>query len=258
MKTIWQWHHPNALDSLKNELVYKNTWKESGGYIEKGPFPPPAPTVQIQELRRDDNNGEVILRLTPVHCDTIYYDIGDKVTINSLPVGNYQSFATRELIVSFLGVDSKNQDEDIGEPVIWKNRITIQSRQYQSGEDKMVELRAIPSGTIHYSTDGSNPMTNGALYAAPFPVPPGTICVLAVAEKDGILSNQHRLDINWDDKPIEIDPNQPILWKRLHYFKTTQESYEFIHRLKVFGFSARSTDYYYLHIRSMVRASLWK
>ena len=235
MKTIWQWHHPNALDSLKKDLVYKNIWKESGGYVEKGPFPPPAPTVQIQELRRDDNSGEVILRLTPVHCDTIYYDIGDKVTINSLPVENYQSFTTRELIVSFLGVDSKNQDEDIGEPVIWKNRITIQSRQYQSGEDKMVEIRAIPTGSIYYSTDGSNPMPNGARYAAPFPVPPGTVCVLAVAEKDGILSDQHRLDINWDDKPVTIDPSRPVIWKRLHYFKTTQESYEFINRLKKFS-----------------------
>jgi len=234
IKTEWQWHRPDALDYLKDTLVHQDIWRENGGYVEKGPFPPPAPTIQIQELRRDDKTGEVTLRLTPVHCDTIYYEIGAKATIKSLPVENYQLFTTRELMVSFLGVDSKNQNNP-GTPIIWKNRITIQSRQYQSGEDKMVELQAIPTGTIHYSTDGSNPMANGATYAAPFPVPPGTVCVLAVAEKDGIMSDQHRLDIIWDGKPVTIDPDRPVLWKRIHHLKTTQESYEFINRLKKFS-----------------------
>ena len=34
----WQWHIPSALETLKNNMVSKDIWRENGGYIEKGPF----------------------------------------------------------------------------------------------------------------------------------------------------------------------------------------------------------------------------
>ncbi len=53
----WQWHHPEALDKIKGECLHQDLWRESGGYIEKGPFPESATEVKLQELSRDDDTG---------------------------------------------------------------------------------------------------------------------------------------------------------------------------------------------------------
>lgn len=232
MNTTWQWHRPDALDYLKDKLVRRDQWREQGSYVEKGPFPPPRTSVQVQELSRDSDTGEVTLKLTPVHGDTIHYEIGSDATTGSMKVESPKGFRTRELALSFLCVDSTGQHET-GEPVSWKNRITIKSRTFRSGEDRMVELRAAPPAPIRYTTDGSDPKLGGGVYDAPFAVPKGTVCVLAVAEKDRITSDLHRLDIDWgSDGEFRIDPGSPVTWVREHSPRTTKESYEFLSRLK--------------------------
>ena len=74
----------------------------------------------------------------------------------------------------------------------------------------MVELRAAPEAPIRYTTDGSDPKTLGGTYTAPFAVPPGTICVLAIAEKAGVQSEIHRRDITWNKKEeLKLDLISP-------------------------------------------------
>ncbi len=105
----------------------------------------------------------------------------------------------------------------------------------------MVELRAAPDAPIRYTTDGSDPRLSGGSYNGSFVVPPGTLLVLAVAEKNGIVSEQHRLEIRWgtggpgpgpgpDDEGI--DPGQPAIWRREHTTQTTQDTYGLLGRLK--------------------------
>jgi hypothetical protein len=238
--TTWQWHRPDALDLLKEDLIYKDQWREQGGYVEKGPFPPPVTSVQIQERHRDENTGELTLTLTPVYGDQLFYEINAPATSGSLPVSNAKAFKTTELLVSFLCVDSSGKHQT-GDAVMWKNRITIKSRTYHgAGGERMVELRAIPDAPIRYTTDGSDPRLSGGSYNGPFAVPAGTLLVLAVAEKDGIVSEQHRLEIRWgtsgpgpgpgpDD---EIDLNRPAIWRREHVTQTTKDSYELLGRLE--------------------------
>ena len=233
----WQWHRTDALDSLKSEMIFKDQWREQGGYVEKGPFPPPVTSVQIQQMSRDDNTGEATLKLTPVHGDTLYYDINGPATSGSMQVSNPRSFKTRELIVSFLCADSSGKHQQ-GNPATWKNQITIKSRSFQgtSGE-KMVELKSAPPAPIRYTTDGSDPKLSGGAYNEPFAVPPGTLLVLAVAEKNGLVSETHRLEIRQrgtggDPAPEEVDPNIPAIWLREHLPGTTQETYELINLLK--------------------------
>jgi hypothetical protein len=133
---------------------------------------------------------------------------------------------------SFLCVDSKGK-HDTGAAVAWKNRITIKSRTYQDGSTKMVELRAAPDAPLRYTTTGSDPKTSGGLYSGPFAVPAGTICVLAIAEKAGVLSEIHRRDITWDTREeLKFDLNNPVVWRREHRPKTTKESYELLGLLK--------------------------
>lgn len=233
----WQWHRPDALDALKDEMVRKDRWREDGGYVEKGPFPPPDATVQIQEIRRNDETGEVSLKLTPVHGDTVHYELGQDATTASATVDDLKNFRTRELVVSFLCIDSAGQSAS-APPVTWKNRITLKSRTFQQGDERMAELQAAPAATIRYTTDGSDPRKNGGVYEAPFRVPKGTVCVLAAAEKDGIESEVHRLDINWDEAAgVVVDANKPAVWKRYHAPATTKESYELLDLVQRFSAS---------------------
>ena len=55
----------------------------------------------------------------------------------------------------------------------------------------MAELRSAPEAPIRYTTDGSDPKSNGGIYNEPFVIPQQTQVILAVAEKSGILSEIH-------------------------------------------------------------------
>ena len=73
-----------------------------------------------------------------------------------------------------------------------------------------------------------------------FAIPEGTQVVLAIAEKKGIISDTHRLDVPADDKPFEIDPDKPVKWRREHLPSSTKESYDFLkllikHKAEAFG-----------------------
>ncbi|MBI5442127.1 MAG: DUF499 domain-containing protein, partial [Deltaproteobacteria bacterium] len=232
INTSWQWHRPDALDLLKEDLCHKDQWREEGGYVEKGPFPLPTTDVRIQELDRNSDTGEVTLKLTPVHGDAIHYEVGAPATTGSLKVADAKCFRTKELEVSFLCADSGGGHE-AGDAVSWRNRITVKSRAYQNGQDKMVELRAAPPVPLRYTTDGSDPKLHGGAYDGPLVIPYGTVCVLALAEKNGLSSDVHRLDIDWSSaSEFKVDPEKPALWRREHSPKTTKETYDFLARLR--------------------------
>lgn len=245
----WQWHLPAALDSLKSRMVLEDAWRENGGLIDKGPFPPPVTSVRPQELKRDDTTGETMLRLVPVHADRVHYEIGAPATTGSAQVPDLQKFTTCELRLSFLAVDSTGQHQT-GPPAPWQNRITLRSRFFQQGSQRMCELLAAPPVPIFYSTDGSTPGPSGGLYADPFPVPDGTVCVLAVGEKDGIRSELLRADVPQGDQPVPVDPAKPCRWTRPHSLATTKESYEFLAKVEKIGAKV-------LGPRVMVGSSPW-
>ncbi len=235
----WQWHRPDALDKLKADCLHREVWREDGGYVEKGPFPQPATQVKLQEMERDDNTGRVKLRVTPANGDTIFVEVGAPATAASHKLSG-RDYETEELIVSFLAVDSTGTHET-GDPVTWKNRITLKGRVYGSAGDKMVELRAAPRAGIRYSTDGSDPKVAGGTYDDPFGVPRGTRLVLAVAEDKGIVSDTHQIPIDWGPgpggDPRPIDPDQPATWRPLSHpekvfrFTTTHNAYGFLERM---------------------------
>ena len=228
----WQWHRPDALARLKADCVHKDLWREEGSYVNKGPFPKPATTVRIQELSRDDGTGVAKLRLTPVNADKLYADYGGPATPASMQVEG-RDFETAELRVSFLAVDSSGEHET-GDPVEWTNRITLQSREYMSGDERMVEICAAPPVPIRYSTDGSDPKVAGGAYGEPFAVPPGARLILAVAEKDGIASEVHQREIAEKPAVKPIDRTNPAAWSPGHVFEfsTTRTAYGFVTRLK--------------------------
>lgn len=230
----WQWHIPSSLDSLKAKMILEDAWREDGGLVDKGPFAPPVTSVRPQELKRDDSTGETMLRLLPVHADRVHYEIGGPATTGSALVPDLQKFTTTDLRLSFLAVDSTGQHQT-GPATPWQNRISLKSRFFQQGSQRMCELVAAPPVPIFYTTDGSTPGTASGVYADSFPVPEGTICVLAIAEKDGIRSEMLRADVPRDNQPVAIDPSKPANWRRSHSFDTTKESYEFLAKLEKSG-----------------------
>ena len=235
---VWQWHRPDALERMKAQMLHTDAWREEGSYVNKGPFPKPATAVAVRELSRDDDTGVAKLRLSPVNGDTLYAEVGAAATPASMKLQG-RDFETNDLRVSFLAVDSTSEHET-GEALTWTNRITLKSREYLDGEQRMVELRAAPDAPIRYTTDGSDPLVAGGAYDVPFAVPPEARLVLAVAEKDGIASAQHRLEIA--EKPAEkpIARDQPAVWRRGQGFdfNTTRTAYGFINRLKKHAASA--------------------
>lgn len=231
----WQWHRPDALDSLKDECIHRDVWREQGSYVEKGPFPQPATQLQIQERSRDEDTGEVELKLVPVHGDTVYAEIGGPATTASQKVDG-GIYRTAEMEVSFLAVDSSKKHEP-GPPVTWRNRVTMKYRLFSGGNrKKMCELRAAPPGSnIRYTTDGSDPKIAGGAYDSPFEVPKGTQVVLAYAEQDGVESDSLKIAIDWEkDEEVRVDPTKPVTWKRKHSPGLTNETYAFLQRIQDF------------------------
>ncbi len=229
--SAWQWHMPDALDHLKTDTIFKDVWREEGGYVDKGPFPQPETSVTVQDLQGNDETGEAMLRVTPVHGDAVYWDVGGEATTASARLEG-KEFSTRELRVSFLGVDSTAVHET-GDPVIWENRITLKYRTFQKGEDKYMELRAAPPAAIHYTTDGTNPKLAGAVYEDPFIIPRAAPLVLAYAERDGIQSEVLTVSIDWEqDEAVKIDPVLPAILKRKQSTSSTQETYTWLEQLE--------------------------
>lgn len=235
--TGWQWHRADALEALKADCIYKGNWREQDGFVDKGPFPQPKTNVTVVQQTRDDDTGKVALRITAVHGDTIYWEVGGTASTSSAKLdGN--TLETDELKVSVLAVDSTGTHET-GSPVAWENRITLKNRVYQSGDDKMCELRAAPSAPIRYTTDGSDPKVAGATYDGAFVIPKGSPMILAHAERDGIASTIERINISWDtEEEIEVEPTIPATWRRKHSTSSTQESYELLGRLKKYDAKA--------------------
>ncbi|MBW2095694.1 MAG: DUF499 domain-containing protein [Deltaproteobacteria bacterium] len=234
--TTWQFHRPDALDTLRKTAISQDIWRDEGGYINKGPFPPPRTEVKVQRISRNDDNGEATLKITPIHGDTVYYETGNaEPTQSSLRVEAFNGFKTRELKLKFLCVDSEGKHQQ-GAPVIWENSINLKYGVYQQDNDWMVELKACPRGDIFYTTNGSDPKTMGVPYEGPFPVPRDCFFVLAIARKDGIISPQEKIDLEqYRRRIVKLDPAKPAKWKRPHHNLTTRAAFEFMARLKKYS-----------------------
>jgi len=241
----WQWHRRDALDALKEDFVHKEVWREdAGGYVDRAPPPPKSTSVQVQERARDEDTGEVEFKLTPIHGDTVYAEVGGEATTASMKVEN-GLFRTTETQVSFLAVDSKGVNPT-GTTQTWKNRVTLKHRLYSGANgSRMLELQAAPNkhnGTeIRYTTDGSSPLLAGGIYDGPITLKKGSSIVLAYALCDGLESPVEQINIDWtktEDSAKPIDPEKPAVWRRAHTYHITQESYDFIERLKNYDATA--------------------
>ena len=240
MNPRWQWHRRDALDEIKNDLVFRDVWRQDkAGYVDRTPPPPKTTSTQIQERSRDEKTGEVDLKIIPVNGDTIYAEIGGDATEASQKVEN-GVYKTSAMEVSFLAVDSTKTHAS-GKPLSWHNKLTLMYRVFSGQRGaKMVEIQAAPNADknteIKYTTDGSDPKLSGGIYADPVEVHRGTQVILAIGRRDGIISEQLNVPITWGkpDGDKSIDPDKPLIWKHHFDYHIVMESYDFIEKLKTY------------------------
>lgn len=207
--TSWSWHHPNALEDLKRNMLSTGKWIETGGYIDKEP-PAPETTLQVREIFEDENTGEVTLKLQPIHGDIIYYDIGQDATPSSMKVENIESFKTKELKLSFLCEDSKGEN-DLGDPVEWIKDVKVKYQIYDKDSKQFMKLMATSDDVeIYYTTDGSNPLESGGIFVEDFPIPKGTKFVQAIAVNKELGINSDLLVVEITENEFSVDRSKPL------------------------------------------------
>jgi hypothetical protein len=234
--TAWPWHNPRALEDLRDDMLRKGIWIETGGYLDKEP-PVPETSVFVREIGEDKNTGEVTLKIQPQNGDTIHYEINGDATEASMVVEDIHNFKTKELKLSFLCVDSTGKNTT-GPVEYWTRKINLQHKIYDKDGKSNVELKATsPNVTIRYTTDGSNPKESGGVYEESFIIPEGTkfIQAIAVNESLGVYSDVMQIEVK--EKKFEIDKEKPVHLIEPIVSNNTTETFNVVEKLSKYDLS---------------------
>lgn len=240
--TVWQWHHPKALETIKEECIKKDLWREHGGFIEKGPFEKDPTSVKVQKIRSNDETGEVTLKIIPVYGDKVYYEIGGIATTASLEVEDYNNFKTKEVELSFICADSTDE-HPMGEAITWKDDIKIRHKFRETSNGKMLKLESHPNVTIKYTTDGSNPKENGGIYYDEVTIPEDTTFIQTIAEYNGEYFDLQTIKVDKKKKSgINVDSAKPLKLYRGFKCNDTNTTYLDIKLLKKFNATIKDIE----------------
>ena len=234
--TAWPWHNPRALEDLRDDMLRKGIWIETGGYLDKEP-PAPETSVFVREIGEDKNTGEVTLKIQPHNGDRVHYEINGDATEASMVVEDIHNFKTKELKLSFLCVDSTGKNTT-GPVEYWTRKINLQHKIYDKDGKSNVELKATsPNVTIRYTTDGSNPKESGGVYEESFIIPEGTkfIQAIAVNESLGVYSDVMQIEVK--EKKFEIDKEKPVHLIEPIVSNNTTETFNVVEKLSKYDLS---------------------
>jgi len=244
----WVWMSPKGLDHLRKEAVERKEWREHpGGYVEKPPFAPDRTGVIKNTVQRDPDTGECRIEVSAKNGDRVHWATSAAVSAQS-PLVEGGFLRTRAARVWFLATDSTGKHET-GDPAEWRNEIEVRIAVKESSGARTVTLEAIPGGAIRYTTDHSDPVSNGLPYTGPFEVGEDATQVQAVAELDGVRCARplnHRIPARGAKAPT-VDPNLPARWRRQIRRDGTDAVYAMVKAAKeskalVHGVTATTTD----------------
>lgn len=239
VNTNWPLHRTSALDDLKAECLRRGLWREEGNHVRRGPFPPPAPSVEVRELSVDDDgDGRTYLKVEPLHAPAVVFETGDaEPTPASSPVPTPARFEATALRYRFLAHDPADLTR-VSPVKEWSARIRLKYQLHNRGDHYEVELRALPRAAgidIRCTTDGSAPTHVGAAtYDGSLRVPAGSrvVCAIAVAGAYGINSEVLRIPIPQPggDGP-RLDATRPARWTQRAKLDDAGAVWDFIQRL---------------------------
>ncbi len=234
----WYLVPPGGHESLKATALRKDFWRDEGaGYLRKRPFPPEKTAIVLQQLTRSDDTGQVMLQVSAKHGDRVHYAEDGRPITSASPIVQNGRLETDALKVTFLAVNSTGVHET-GDSRHWQNAITLKYQlNYRDGSQRVI-LKAVPSGTIRYSLDGSN-ARYGQIYEGEISVPEGwDKPVSAIAEASGIWSEAVPIAIprgRGEDRPLQIDPQRPAKWRCRLKCPDRRRSFEVLTILKRFA-----------------------
>lgn len=234
--TAWPWHNTRALEDLRDDMLRKGIWIETGGYLDKEP-PAPETSVFVREVSEDKDTGEVTLKIQPQNGDIVHYEINGDATEASMKIEDLKNFKTKELKLSFLCVDSTGYNTT-GEVEYWTKNLNLQHKIYDKEGKSNVELKATsPNVTIKYTTDGSNPKESGGVYDEDFVIPEGTKYIQAIAfnESLGVYSDVVQIEVT--EKKFEINKEKPVQLIEPITSNNTTETFDIIERLSKYDLS---------------------
>ena len=210
-ETVWQWYHPNQMETLKKSCLNKDKWREVGGYIKKGPFEKVPTEVTVEQLGYNDETGEFTLKVRGVHGNAVYYDVGAEPSAASAEAGN--PFVTRETDLWFLCVDnSKDNPHPTGDAKHFLCTVPLKYAQRTSPQGNVMRLQTHPKFEVRYTTDGSNPKESGGKYNGEFLLPQGCKYVLAAVYNNGQLVEEKTITVEAapEKKTVTIDDTKPV------------------------------------------------
>jgi hypothetical protein len=229
----YAWHHPRALDYLRDAMVKKDEWRLNGGWVERGPFPKPATFVEVTTLSVDPNTGAPTIRLRPVPANgVIHHSTADHATVSS-PRLEKLEFETRDLRHWFLCVDPTGAHPQ-GPAVNWGFKPRVRWGLQPGPQGRQIMLVAEPAGEVRYTTDGSSVDTSGQEYTEPFYAPPDSL-IQARAEGQGMKGDVLQFRVPPEDREFVIDPKKPAIWRREHALDSTSETYRFLEACQRYG-----------------------
>ena len=229
----YAWHHPRALDYLRDEMVKRDQWRLNDKWVERGPFARLPARVEVERVSVNNETGRAVIRVRPLPSDGIvHHSTNGAATPESPKLEEFQ-FETGDLWHSFLCIDP-SESHPGGEAVTWTLQPIVRYAFPTIGGRRLVRLEALPAGSVRYTADGSSVETSGVVYAEPFEAPPGAL-VQARAEGSGVKGEVLSFRVPAKDKAFVIDATKPAVWKRQHACDSTNETYAFLELAKAHG-----------------------
>jgi len=225
--TAWQWYHPDQLNSLKDDCIKKDKWREISGYLVKGPFEKDPTSVIVEQTSYDDKTHEFTLKVRGLG-GKIYYDKGADPTAASKELMD-QVLVTTEPSLRFVCIDPTGERKT-GDVVEFIGNVPVKYGQRATPNGDVMVLDTNPNYEVVYTTDGSEPKENGGTYNGEFVIPENSKFVrIAVFYKDKVIEEKEIPVVRGKNevKGKKIDKRKPLAY-RYHHKKQmgdTQASY---------------------------------
>lgn len=232
----WKWLPKDGLETLRKLAQAQDRWRYSeDGFLERGPFEKAKTDVVFTELHRDETGLatlEVIAR-DAGNAPQIYWDTKATVSAASGTRLTDKAFRTKAVRVWFVAVDPQGAHET-GPARDWSNKLTIKHEVKGAGNKRLVELEVIPSGTIRYTLNGSNP-AEGTVYTAPIEVGADEATVYCYAEAENVNERRTVQIPKAGDHQFAPDPLKPAKLSRRFDANATADVFALTGKLKAAG-----------------------
>jgi hypothetical protein len=152
----WPWLPPRGLETLKRFAIGTGDWRDNNdGFVEKGPFPPPATSVKPMTRSRDDN-GMATIELTAMNGGpNVRIHVASTPDVSpASPVVPDWIIERDDTVLWFLAVDPDGKHQT-GPAQKWINTLSMTYEPREVMGKRSVALTVKPRGKIRWNIDAT-------------------------------------------------------------------------------------------------------